>query len=48
MSNYLVPVFALTFGALTLGERVGWNVVIALLLVLSGIFLSRMEFVARK
>jgi drug/metabolite transporter (DMT)-like permease len=48
MSNYLVPVFALTFGALTLGEHVGWNVVIALLLVLSGIFLSRMEFVARK
>jgi drug/metabolite transporter (DMT)-like permease len=41
MSNYLVPVFALGFGALTLGEEIGWNVLSALLLVLSGIFVSR-------
>lgn len=41
MSNYLVPVFALAFGALTLGEHIGWNVLLALLLVLSGIFVSR-------
>lgn len=42
-SNYLVPVFALAFGALTLGERIGWNVLFALLLVLSGIFVSRLS-----
>lgn len=43
MSNYLVPVFALAFGALTLGEKIGWNVLFALLLVLSGIFVSRLS-----
>lgn len=42
MSNYLVPIFALGFGALTLGEHVGWNVLAALLLVTGGIFVSRM------
>lgn len=41
MSNYLVPVYALVFGALTLGERIGWNVLVALLLVLAGISISR-------
>ncbi len=40
-SNYLVPVFALAFGALTLGEHIGWNVLVALILVLGGIFVSR-------
>ena len=43
MSNYLVPVFALGFGALMLGEHVGWNVLVALLLVLAGIFVSRIR-----
>ncbi|MCA0434540.1 MAG: DMT family transporter [Proteobacteria bacterium] len=42
MSNYLVPVYALLFGAFLLGEHVGWNVLVALLLILCGIFLSRM------
>ncbi len=41
MSNYLVPVYALIFGALLLGEHVGWNVLVALALVLAGIFVSR-------
>lgn len=43
MSNYLVPVFALGFGSLTLGEHIGWNVLVALVLVLAGIFVSRMQ-----
>lgn len=42
-SNYLVPVFALAFGALTLGEHIGWNVLVALALVLGGIFVSRIK-----
>jgi drug/metabolite transporter (DMT)-like permease len=41
MSNYLVPIYALVFGALTLGEHIGWNVLVALLLVLAGIYVSR-------
>jgi drug/metabolite transporter (DMT)-like permease len=41
MSNYLVPIYALIFGALTLGEHIGWNVLLALLLVLAGIYISR-------
>ncbi len=45
MSNYLVPIFALCFGALTLGEHIGWNVLAALLLVLAGIFVSRRKSV---
>ena len=40
-SNYLVPIFALVFGALTLGETIGWSVGVALVLVLAGIFVSR-------
>jgi drug/metabolite transporter (DMT)-like permease len=40
-SNYLVPIYALVFGALTLGEHIGWNVLLALLLVLAGIFVTR-------
>ena len=43
MSNYLVPVFALVFGSLSLGEHIGWNVLIALTLVLAGIFISRIS-----
>lgn len=46
MSNYLVPVFALSFGAAFLGEHIGWNVLVSLLLVLAGIFVSR--FAPRK
>jgi drug/metabolite transporter (DMT)-like permease len=41
MSNYLVPVYALVFGALTLGEEIGWSVLIALALILCGIYMSR-------
>jgi drug/metabolite transporter (DMT)-like permease len=43
MSNYLVPVYALLFGALTLGESVGLNVIAALALIMTGIFISRMK-----
>jgi drug/metabolite transporter (DMT)-like permease len=42
MSNYLVPIFALLFGALTLGESIGWNVLAASVLILGGIGLSRL------
>ena len=47
MSNYLVPVYALVFGALTLGETIYLNVVFALALVLCGILLSRINMEAR-
>lgn len=42
-SNYLVPVYAVVFGALTLGEKIGWNVLIAMALILAGIFVSRIS-----
>jgi drug/metabolite transporter (DMT)-like permease len=41
LSNYLVPVFALTLGALLLHEPLGWNILLALLLILAGIAISR-------
>lgn len=41
-SNYLVPVYAVLFGALTLGERLSWNIVAALAFILFGIAISRM------
>ncbi len=41
MSNYLVPVYAVLFGALVLREEIGWNVLAALTLVLVGIAVSR-------
>jgi drug/metabolite transporter (DMT)-like permease len=43
MTNYLVPVYALIFGALTLGESIGLNVVAALVLIMIGIYISRMK-----
>jgi drug/metabolite transporter (DMT)-like permease len=43
MSNYLVPVYALIFGALTLGESIGLNVIAALALIIVGIYISRMK-----
>lgn len=43
MTNYLVPIYALLFGALILGESIGFNVITALLLVMAGIFISRMK-----
>jgi drug/metabolite transporter (DMT)-like permease len=43
-SNYLVPVYALGFGALTLGETLTWNVAAGLALILGGIAVSRMNF----
>jgi drug/metabolite transporter (DMT)-like permease len=46
MSNYLVPVYALVFGALTLGEHIGLNVIAALALIMTGIFVSRIKQVA--
>jgi drug/metabolite transporter (DMT)-like permease len=41
MSNYLVPIYALIFGALVLDESIGWNAVAALVLILSGIAVTR-------
>jgi drug/metabolite transporter (DMT)-like permease len=43
MSNYLVPVYALCFGAILLGETIGLNVLFATVLVLAGIFVSRFK-----
>jgi drug/metabolite transporter (DMT)-like permease len=40
-SNYLVPVYALFFGAVTLGETLTWNVAAGLGLILAGIAVSR-------
>ena len=42
-SNYLVPVFALAFGALTLGEDLAFNVVAGLILILAGIAVSQLR-----
>ena len=41
-SNYLVPVYALGFGAATLGEPLTLNVALGLALILAGIAASRM------
>jgi drug/metabolite transporter (DMT)-like permease len=41
-SNYLVPVYALGFGAITLGETLELNVALGLALILCGIAASRM------
>ena len=40
-SNYLVPVYALGFGALTLGEALDWNVAAGLALIIFGIAATR-------
>ena len=42
-SNYLVPVYAVLFGALTLGEELSWNILAALVLILTGIAISRLN-----
>ena len=41
-SNYLVPVYAVLLGAAVLGEQLSWKVLVALLLILIGIAVSRM------
>ncbi len=43
LSNYLVPVYALAFGALTLNETIGLNALAALSLVLAGIALTQFK-----
>jgi drug/metabolite transporter (DMT)-like permease len=40
--NYLIPVWALLMGVVFLGERPGTRIVVALVLILSGIALSEM------
>jgi drug/metabolite transporter (DMT)-like permease len=40
-SNYLVPVYALLFGAVMLHEQLSWNVLAALAFILAGIAISR-------
>jgi drug/metabolite transporter (DMT)-like permease len=47
-SNYLVPVYALAFGALTLGEALDWNVAIGLALIIAGIAATRLFPAQRK
>jgi drug/metabolite transporter (DMT)-like permease len=47
-SNYLVPVYALAFGAVTLGETLTWNVAAGLALILSGIAVSRTNIAAKR
>jgi drug/metabolite transporter (DMT)-like permease len=42
-SNYLVPLYAVLFGAATLGESLSWNMLAALALILAGIAISRMK-----
>jgi uncharacterized membrane protein len=39
--NYVIPVYAFTLGALVLGEPVLWQNMIALILIVFGIFVSR-------
>ena len=39
--NYVIPVYAFTLGALVLGEPVLWQNMIALVLIVFGIFVSR-------
>jgi drug/metabolite transporter (DMT)-like permease len=40
-SNYLVPVYAVLFGATLMSESLNWNIAIALALILAGIAVSR-------
>ncbi len=40
-NNFLVPIFALAYGFLWLGERPGWNALIALAFVLAGLAVQR-------
>jgi drug/metabolite transporter (DMT)-like permease len=42
-SNYLVPVFAVVLGSVALGETIELNVILALALILIGIFVSRLR-----
>lgn len=39
--NYFIPLWAVTIGALFLGERPGWNALAALILILGGVALSQ-------
>lgn len=41
-SNYLVPIFAVLLGALALNEKLSWSILLALMLVLAGIAVSRL------
>ena len=40
LANYLVPLIALGFGGLLLGERPTWNMLAALALILGGVALT--------
>jgi len=42
--NYLIPVVAFFLGALVLGESIFWHNLLALLLIISGIVISRFRF----
>lgn len=43
VSNYLVPVFAVALGAAIFAEPLHWNILLALLLILAGIAISRIS-----
>lgn len=40
--NYFIPLWAVAIGALFLGERPGWNDLVGLMLILSGVALSQL------
>ena len=46
-SNYLVPVYAVVFGWMVLGEPLSWRLVAALAFILTGIAASRLSFAAK-
>jgi len=48
VSNYLVPVYALALGALSLGEKLDWNVAVGLALIIAGIAATRLAPSLRK
>jgi len=39
----LIPVFGVSLGAIVLGEKVSWTVALALLLIVSGLFIARLK-----
>jgi drug/metabolite transporter (DMT)-like permease len=42
-TNYLVPIFALLLGAFLFGEKLNWNIALALIFILSGLGMTRLS-----
>lgn len=47
LNNYLVPVVGLLGGAISLGERPGWNALLALVMILTGLAIPRLNLFRR-